>query len=71
MLLPTENCLQCQKWSPYKGRGGFSILVCVKNERNAQASADQGFSTAKTATMYMAWHVMTMLAHLPLSYLFC
>ena len=40
----TENCLQCQKWSPYKGRGAVSTPIYVKEERNGLASADQGFS---------------------------
>ena len=46
MLLLTENCLQYQKWSPYKGRGVVSMPVCVKRERNGLASADQGLSRA-------------------------
>ena len=42
MLLLTENCLQCQKWSPYKGRAPFSVPICAKKERSSPANVDQG-----------------------------
>ena len=38
----SEYHLHCQKWSQ-KGRGALSTPVCVKKERNGQATADQGF----------------------------
>ena len=44
MIHLTENCLQRQKWSPY--RGAASTLVCAKTERNIPASANQGLSIA-------------------------
>ena len=52
MLLLTENCLQWQKWSPYKSQGVVSTPVCAKKERNGPASADQ--RPAKTAAMCTA-----------------
>ena len=52
----TESCLQCQKWSPYKGRGAFSTPICVK--KDGLASDDQGFSTASQGSSHvhsMSW----------------
>ena len=46
MLLPTKNCLQCQKWCPYKGRGVVSTPICAIKVRNSPASANQGLSIA-------------------------
>ena len=62
-LLPTENCLQCQKWSPKKGRESLSTPVCVKMERNGQASDDQGFSTASQGSCHV--HGILRLTHPP------
>ena len=53
MLLPTESCLQCQTWSPWKGRRALSMPVFVKMERNGQASVDQGFSTASQGSRHV------------------
>ena len=44
MFLQTENCLQWQKRSSYKGRGVVSTLVYTTR-------TDQSFSTVKTAGM--------------------
>ena len=53
MLLPTESCLQCQTWSPWKGRGALSMPIFVKTERNGQASVDQDFSTASQGSCHV------------------
>ena len=52
-LLPTENCLQYQKWCPYKGRGVVSMPVCANKVRNGPASADQGHSTASQGSCHV------------------
>ena len=59
MLLLTEGCLQCQKWSHYKGRAAFYMPICVKKKRNSQASAEQGFSTASQHSRHV--HCMSCL----------
>ena len=65
-LLPTENHLQCQKWSPYNARGTVSIPIrantCI-GEKNGPASADQSLSIqpAKTATMCIACYKYALL----------
>ena len=43
MLLPTENCLQWQKWSSYKGGGAF---LCP-------TSANQGFLIASQGSCHV------------------
>ena len=43
MFLLTENCLQYQKWCPYKGRGMVSTPVYSNKVRNGPASAAQAF----------------------------
>ena len=43
MLLPTENCLQWQKWSSYKGGGPF---LC-------QTSGNQGFPIASQGSCHV------------------
>ena len=48
MLFLTENCLQCPKWSPYKGRGAVSMPVCAKKEKQVLTKAY--LQPAKTAT---------------------
>ena len=64
-LLPTESCLQCQNWSPYKGRGAVSTPVCVKM---AQPVLTMAFiQSAKTAAMCMACRDYAY--HLPQSYM--
>ena len=30
MLLWTKNCLNCQKWNPYKAKGAISTPVCAR-----------------------------------------
>ena len=56
-LLPTENGLQCLKWSPYKGRGAFSTLGCVKRREMAHPVPTNAFlQPVKTATMCTACH---------------
>ena len=57
ILFLTENRLQCQKSSPYKGRGAVSTPICGKKERNGPASADNGLSTDSQESHYV--HVMS------------
>ena len=38
---------------PLKGRGVLSTPICVKKEGNAQASANQGFSTASQGSYHV------------------
>ena len=47
----TENCLQCQKWSPYKMKEALSKLVCVATKRQPKSFF---LLPAKTATMCTA-----------------
>ena len=42
MLLRTKSC---QKWSPYKVKGAFSMPVCARKQTNCPPGIDQGFST--------------------------
>ena len=65
MLLPTESCLQCQKWSPEKA---LSTPVCVKKERNGPASVNQGFSTASQGSCHLHG---TLCWNPPVSHLIC
>ena len=45
MLLWTKNCLNCQKWSPYKVKGVFSTPICARKKTNGTLVIDQGYST--------------------------
>ena len=54
-LLLTENCLQCQKWSPYKGKEQFLHQFVLKRTELAQPVLTKAFlQPAKAAAMCTA-----------------
>ena len=65
---PTEKCLQCQKWSPYKSR--FLHPFVVNGEKCPSQYWPRPFYS-QPGQPPCAWRVMTMPAHLPQSHLFC
>ena len=64
MLLPTEIYLQCQKWSPYKGRGTVSTTLCAIIRELALPEVTNTFLKPPCAQ-----DLMNMPTHLPLSHL--
>ena len=57
MLHLTKNCLQIQKWCPYKRRV-ISAPICANKVRNGLASADQSYSRANQGSCHvhgMSW----------------
>ena len=49
------NCLQWQKWSPYKGKGAVSTLVVLLGREMAQPVPTKAFvQQVKTAAICMA-----------------
>ena len=55
MILPTENCLEYQKWSPYIGRVAFSMPFVLKWREMAQPVPTKAFvQPAKVAPKCMA-----------------
>ena len=51
MVITKESCLKCQKRSPYKVKGEFSIPVCARKQKNGPPSAAFLHPVA-TATMH-------------------
>ena len=62
-LLLTENCLQCQKWSTYKGTGAVSMPICAKREWPSQCRPRPFYSQPKQPPS--AHCLVTMPTHLP------
>jgi len=51
MSIQTENCPQCQEWSPYKVRGVFPKSLCAKREMTHPVTTKAFVQPSTTAVM--------------------